>query len=433
MIDFLGSNPSEAILADISQHNLGGVILYWYQNMPERSQILSMTTYLNDNAQIPLFIATDQEPGFPQNLNAQNGFSDTPSAHELGVMDTESETRNIAATFANWFTEVGINLDLAPVVDLRLDSTNVIGDRAFSSDPATVTRNAYWFIDEFHQQSHATTLKHFPGHGSAADDTHAGFTDVTDTWSDIELEPYRALIDSGVVDLIMTAHVFNSNIDSLYPATLSYNTITGLLRDSLGYNGVVITDEMSMGAIRNNYGIDEAFILAVNAGVDIILYRIGRDPAGRTSISYIIDLLEQKVIDGTIPVSRINESYARIIKLKENYFGPGVVSTQVAQWINPVKFELINYPNPFNPATTIEFTLPRREPVRIVVYDLLGRSVRQLTSATLEPGRQSISWDGRDDHGRQVATGMYIYRLLVPPTEGVTPSTSLARKMMLLK
>ena len=92
-----------------------------------------------------------------------------------------------------------------------------------------------------------------------------------------------------------------------------------------------------------------------------------------------------------------------------------------------------NYPNPFNPATTIEFALPRREPVRIVVYDLLGRSVRELTNATLEPGRHSISWDGRDDHGRQVAAGMYIYRLLVPPTAGVTPSTSLARKMILLK
>ena len=426
MVDFVGSIPSEVILADISQHNLGGVILYQYQNMPERSQIFNMTAQLNDSALIPLFIATDQESGIVQRLNALNGFSDSPSAYDLGVLDSESETRKMAGTFAGWFTEVGINLDLAPVVDLRLVPTNVIGDRAFSSDPATVIRNAYWFIDEFHEQNHITTLKHFPGHGSAIGDTHDGFTDVTDTWADIELEPYQALIDSGVVDLIMTAHVFNSNIDSLYPATLSYNTITGLLRDSLEYNGVVITDEMSMRAISDNYGMDEAFVLAVNAGVDIILYRIGRDPAGRTSISYIIDLLEQKVLDGTIPLSRINESYGRIIELKENYFGPGTVGTRVAQRINPVRIGLLNYPNPFNPATTIEFALPRREPVRITVYDLLGRSVRQLTSATLEPGHHSISWDGRDDFGRQVAAGLYIYRL-------ETPSTSLARKMLLLK
>ncbi|MFC1483491.1 glycoside hydrolase family 3 N-terminal domain-containing protein [Candidatus Neomarinimicrobiota bacterium] len=351
MSEFFGASPSEEIMADISGHNLGGVILYQYQNLPERAGIINMTTQLNDGTQLPLFIAVDQEPMIAQRLNSWNGFFDTPSAHELGSWDSEYLTRNVARTFASWFLETGININLAPVVDLRIQPYNVIGDRAFSIESEVVIRNAHWFIDEFRQAGLMTTLKHFPGHGSSLGDSHYGFTDVTDTWTETELEPYRALIDSGMVDIIMTAHVFNANIDSLHPATLSYPTITGLLRDNLGYNGLVVTDEMSMGAISANYGMEEAFVLAVKAGVDVLLYRIGSDPGGHTSIGYIVDLLEAKVLDGTIAAGRIDESYRRIMRLKDKYLlnqpvaahqvlvnrmyiRPGMDSVAISAWID---------------------------------------------------------------------------------------------------
>jgi beta-N-acetylhexosaminidase len=359
MSEFFGASPSEEIMADISGHNLGGVILFQYQNLPERAGISSMTTELKEGAQLPLFIATDQEPGIAQRLNSWNGFLDAPSAYEIGSWDSEFLTRNVARTFASWFIETGININLAPVVDLRLQPYNVIGDRAFSIDTEVVTRNAHWFIDEFRQAGLMTTLKHFPGHGSSLGDSHYGFTDVTDTWTETELDPYRALIDSGMVDIIMTAHVFNSHLDSLHPATLSYPTVTGLLRDSLGYDGLVVTDEMSMGAISTNYGMEEAFVLAVQAGIDVLLYRIGSDPGGHTSIGYIIDLLEAKVLDGTIAASRIDESYRRITHLKDKYlltkpvaahqvlvdrryFRPGMDSVIISAWIdNPDQHELV--------------------------------------------------------------------------------------------
>lgn len=330
MPDFIGASPSEDIMADISGHHLGGVILFQYQNLPERAGIVNMTTQLNDGAELPLFIATDQEPGIAQRLNSWNGFSDAPTAFELGSIDAEYLTRNVARTFASWFLETGININLAPVVDLRIQPWNVIGDRAFSIESDVVIRNAHWFIDEFQQAGLMTTLKHFPGHGSSLGDSHYGFTDVTDTWTEAELEPYRVLIDSGMVDIVMTAHVFNSRIDSLHPATLSYPTITGLLRDSLAYDGLVVTDEMSMGAISANYSMEEAFVLAVKAGVDVLLYRISSDPYGYTSIGYIVDLLEAKVLDGTIAESRINESYRRIMRLKNKYLlAQPVMASQV--------------------------------------------------------------------------------------------------------
>jgi beta-N-acetylhexosaminidase len=171
-------------------------------------------------ARIPLLIATDQEGGRVSNLNANNGFSQSPLAYAMGLRTAERYSEQIGDEFAHWFCEVGLNTDFAPVVDLRLQPGNVIGDRSFSADPDTVVLNASWFIDAFRRRHLITALKHFPGHGSSIGDSHAGFTDVSDTWTEAELEPFKRLIDAGQADLIMTAHIFNSRIDSLFPATL---------------------------------------------------------------------------------------------------------------------------------------------------------------------------------------------------------------------
>lgn len=167
--------------------------------------------------------------------------------------------RRLAATLA----DLGIGLNMAPVVDLCSNPDNPViakYERCFSADPNQVSAQAAAYIDAHHQLGVLTTLKHFPGHGSSRSDSHQGFTDITTTWSETELIPYRCLIAGGRVDAIMTAHVFNARLDDCYPATLSKNVITGLLRGELGFDGVVISDDMQMGAIVDHFGFETAIV-----------------------------------------------------------------------------------------------------------------------------------------------------------------------------
>ena len=218
-----------------------------------------------------------------------------------------------------------------------------------------------------------TCLKHFPGHGSASADSHLGFTDVTGTWSATELQPYIQLIAANAADAVMTGHLYNASIDSMYPATLSQATITGVLRNQLGYSGVVISDEMSMKAISSYYGLDEAMVLAVNAGVDVLLYNKNRDSSGNSLARRVVDVLERSVRDGVIPESRIDASYARIMDLKGVV--PTAVSTPATAEV-PRDLMLTNYPNPFNPVTTIQYWNPADGQIVLRIVDMLGRTVK---------------------------------------------------------
>ena len=160
-----------------------------------------------------------------------------------------------------------------------------------------------------------TTLKHFPGHGSSRGDTHLGVVDVTETWQPVELEPFGDLIGDGLAEAILTAHVFNANLDPEHPATLSAPTIDGILRRQLGWDGVVISDDMQMGAIREAYGYADAVRLAILAGVDILT--IANQQAFEEGIvEQTIDLVEGMVTDGRIPEGRITESWRRVRALK---------------------------------------------------------------------------------------------------------------------
>ena len=184
---------------------------------------------------------------------------------------TEVEARRMAVTLR----EAGINWNLAPVVDVGVNPLNpavVALGRTFSSDPDQVVAHARAFIKGMHAEGILTALKHFPGHGSSQRDSHAGFVDVTDTADlDAELLPYRVLIEEGLADSVMTAHVFNRGLDPWDPATLSRYTINGILRSRFGYKGVVVSDDLLMGAIDKHYGLEEAAALALDAGVDVLL------------------------------------------------------------------------------------------------------------------------------------------------------------------
>ncbi|OGR37021.1 MAG: hypothetical protein A2051_08620 [Desulfovibrionales bacterium GWA2_65_9] len=349
------------ILGQIAALNLGGVILFDRDvalKSPERNiqspeQLLRLTSALQAAARAagspPLFIAVDQEGGRVQRLRTRHGFPETPPAAELcpgGGLSTPGSTLGSTPDPRPGFTPgsapdvapalaagqavgaslaaVGINLDFAPVADVNVNPQNpVMGalGRSFSADPQQVAACAGAFARGLQNQHVLTAAKHFPGHGSSTTDSHLGFTDVTATWTEAELLPFRELTRQDLADMVMTAHVFNARLDPKYPATLSRSVIDGILRKRLGFDGVVVTDDLQMRAVAAHYGLKESVRLIVQAGADVLLIgnNLDFDPdiAEKT-----LDALMALVAEGQVSPERIAESCARIRKLKTKLPAP---------------------------------------------------------------------------------------------------------------
>ncbi|NTU67772.1 MAG: glycoside hydrolase family 3 [Chlorobiaceae bacterium] len=335
MIGFRGLDAGgEPRLADdIRKRHIGGVVLFDYdlpsaspvRNIESPEQVKRLVGELQMMASIPLFVAIDQEGGRICRLKPARGFPPSVSAKHIGKLDNPDSTRQAAGSTAALLRSLKINMDFAPVVDLDTNPENpVIGklERSFSDNPDVVTRQAKIFVERFHAAGVIPVLKHFPGHGSSTKDTHKDFTDVTSTWSKTELEPYRNLVREGYDDPVMTAHVFNARLDSINPATLSKAVVDGVLRKQIGFRGVVFSDDMQMKAISGRYGLDAAIRLAVEAGVDILVFgnnAAAYDPQIAEKASGIIrNLVEQ----GIVSRERIERSYRRIMKLKQRLNRP---------------------------------------------------------------------------------------------------------------
>jgi beta-N-acetylhexosaminidase len=331
---------------------------------------------------------------------------------------------------SGWLRASGFTTDFAPVVDVNVNPQSpAIGalDRSYSSSPVTVSQHAQAFIDQFHARGLMTTLKHFPGHGSATTDSHQQLPDITGTWADSELTPYRSLIASHSVDMVMVGHLYNAHIDSLYPTSLSMRTITGLLRDTLGYQGVVITDDMyNMKAITDLYGREEAASLSINAGTDILLYVSNLMENGTSLLRHMIDTIEARVTSGAIPMSRIDESLQRIQALKARYILNSLSPPLTGPGFLPTRATLNNYPNPFNPATVLRFSIPQKSRVRLAVYNMLGQLVAMLADGVIDSGAHELRFDGNDS-----ATGVYLARLEVGPLDGGEGHTVTAKLILI--
>ena len=328
MVGFRGTNVADDhfILRDIRKHHLGGVILFDYdlashthgRNIASLQQLRELTGRLRREARRPLLIAIDQEGGRVNRLAPRYGFPATLSHEELGRLDDPAETTRRAAAQARTLREAGINFNLAPVVDLRVNPDNPViarYGRAFAADPAKVTAQARAYIAGHRQEGVLTCLKHFPGHGSSTADSHLGFTDVSGSWRKDELIPYRELITAGLADAVMTAHVFNAQLDKELPATLSPAVIDGLLRKELGFPGVVLSDDLQMAAISARHSLPEAVEKAVLAGVDILIFGNNLDYDEEIVprvLATLRDLLRRNVIDE----ARIDASWRRIQRLK---------------------------------------------------------------------------------------------------------------------
>lgn len=325
MVGFSGRYPdfNSDIVQDIADGVVGSVVLFG-RNVESPAQLQSLTTTLRGVSPQPLLIGIDQEGGWVNRLPGSFGISSNFSAQYLGGQNDLALTANQGASTAAELAKLGINLNLAPVVDVNTNPRNpIIGryERSYSADPAVVAEHARTVIAAHQPHKVLCTLKHFPGHGSSQGDTHYGFVDVTQSWSVIELAPYATLIGAQQCDLIMTAHIFNATLDPDHPATLSHKVITGLLRQQLGYNGVVISDDMQMGAIAKQYDLETAIGLAINAGVDIIAFSnniaFRRGAGGRRLHEIIMGLVQANVI----PQARIEEAHQRIMRLKQKLIG----------------------------------------------------------------------------------------------------------------
>ncbi len=310
---------------------LGGVLLFDFdlpakkhgKNMRDKAQIKQLTHDLQrhasraDNA-LPLFIAVDYEGGAVNRLSRVEGCMKTMKPCEQALLsdkDLYAEAERMAVTLK----ALGFNLNFAPVVDLDLnDQQGIIGKlgRSFSVEPAQVDRAAKIFVDAFNKQGIACAYKHFPGHGSAVGDTHEGFVDVTETYQDNELLPYSTLAHSKQPVMVMTAHVINRKLDpSGLPATLSYPVLTGLLRKQLGFDGVIISDDLQMQAISHHFTVDDALRMTINAGADMVIFG---NQLGENTATDIVDRIERLVNSGDIERARIEEAWRRITFLKHS-------------------------------------------------------------------------------------------------------------------
>ncbi len=322
LIGFPKADVDATVLKEISDGKVGSIIIF-EKNIPPRNSFAALKkitwTYQNA-APIPLFICIDQEGGKVNRLKDKYGFPRSITAEAMGKANSLDSVRFYAEATASTLAGLGINVNFAPVVDLAAEPLNPIiykHGRAFSNNQDSVALLAKEFIKQHRKYGVLTSLKHFPGHGSSKEDTHLGIADVTNYWTDRELQPYKILIDSGFADAVMTSHIVNRNLDKDgRPGTLSSEILGGILRQRLGFNGLVFTDDMQMHAIAKHYGLEEAIRLAINAGVDIMTFSNNITGSDQRTVDRVHQIIRSMVESGQISKERIDESFRRVMAVK---------------------------------------------------------------------------------------------------------------------
>jgi beta-N-acetylhexosaminidase len=300
---------------ELFEYPLGGVILF-DKNIKNPQQLEKLTFKLKRFSKDRLLVCVDEEGGLVSRLGKVEGFIKTPSAKNIAKEGKDKAVESYEK-MADMLKAMGINCNLAPSVDLAINPKNrviVKSKRSYGKNPDIVGSYGEIFIRQMHKKGVISVLKHFPGHGSSMGDSHDGFVDVSDSWSKKELEPFKKLIDGGFADVIMTAHIFNKHIDEKYPATLSKKTNLELLRRKLKFTGVLMSDDMQMGAIRKHYSLKKSLKLAINSSVDLLLFgnQISKPVRIKEIVKTIRELVESKEVD----ISVIELANERVEKLK---------------------------------------------------------------------------------------------------------------------
>ena len=314
---FDGYEVNDQVRSLIRNYHVGGFILYGY-NVQNTSQLLALLNYIkrtNYGNKIPLFISVDEEGGRVSRM--PTAFRRFPTNAVIGRVNNGELSYRIGNTIAEEIKAFGFNMNFAPVLDINSNPNNpVIGDRSFGSNAQIVSRLGVQTMKGLQAGGVIPVVKHFPGHGDTSVDSHVGLPSVSHDMNRLrsfELIPFQEAINNQA-DAVMVAHILLYKIDPAYPASLSKTIITDVLRNQLGFNGVVITDDMTMGAIVKYYDISNAAVRSVNAGSDIVLVARGYDNEVK-----VINALTNAARNGTIPMARINESVYRILRLKQKY------------------------------------------------------------------------------------------------------------------
>lgn len=319
-------DPADPMLRAVAAGRVAGVILFLRdvptgesRNIRSPDQLRRLTAALHEASPHPLIVAIDQEGGAVQRLRATEGFVETPSAAALGAGSLAAAEEAFDRQAAQ-LAALGITLNFAPVVDLALNPDNPIiaaKGRSFGAEPERVTALARLALDAHRRHGIAGCLKHFPGHGSSRDDSHLGLTDVTDVWQPAELQPYRDLVADAPAVLI--AHVMQRHLDPQRPATLSPAIIGDLLRQQIGFSGVVISDDMQMGAITAAWPHPQAAVAALQAGCDLLIY--GNNLVWQPDVvETVARAIEGALESGALTSEHLQAAWQRIGHLP----GPGV-------------------------------------------------------------------------------------------------------------
>ncbi|MFC5529919.1 beta-N-acetylhexosaminidase [Cohnella yongneupensis] len=313
MCGFDGVEPTAGIEALVKEYGIGGVI-YFRRNLRNASQVEALSGKLQAASAVPLFIAIDQEGGMVVRL--EEGVTVMPGAMAQGAAGDAALTREAAKLAGAELRDIGINMNFAPCLDVNNNPLNpVIGVRSYGENPAHVSNIGIAAIEGYKEGGVSAVAKHFPGHGDTSADSHHELPVVPhgiDRLNAVELVPFRKAISEGV-DAIMTAHVvFPAFEPDKMPATLSRKILTGLLRDQLGFDGVIVTDCLEMNAISETIGVARGAVEAIKAGADLVLvsHRLERQTAA-------LEAVLEAVMTGEIPEARIEESARRIWTLKQ--------------------------------------------------------------------------------------------------------------------
>lgn len=301
----------------ISQYHVGGVILF-KSNVKDADQLVQLINDVKEANQlnpVPIFVSVDQEGGRVNRM--PSSIASLPSNAVIGKAEDGTISYEIGRTLGFQLNAFGFNMNFAPVLDINSNPKNpVIGDRSFGGDAKLVAGLGVETMKGLQEQGIIPVVKHFPGHGDTSVDSHTSLPVVKhemDRLEQLELVPFRQAIGQGA-DAVMVAHILLPALDPTYPASLSPAVVDELLRKKMQFDGVVVTDDLTMGAITNSYTIGEAAVLAVKAGADLMLVCHGYQRAIEG-----MEALEQAVQSGEIPVKRIDESVKRILQLKRKY------------------------------------------------------------------------------------------------------------------
>lgn len=325
VIGFQGKtlNADDVILQAIRAKQIGGVILF-ASNVESPTQLAQLTALLHaeaKRAELETFvIAMDYEGGTVDRLSVEMGFPKTYSAEALGQM-SDDEIMQHASQMAKTLKAAGIDLNFAPTVDVNINPDNpIIGkrERSFSSNAKRVTECAAIFTRAHEEQGILCAYKHFPGHGSSIGDTHLDFVDVTSTWQKEELLPYIDLTKQfGSRELVMASHVVHSGLDPKgYPASLSRAMVQNILREQCHFEGVVVSDDMQMKAVADHYSLSDILTLAINAGVDMLIFgnQLSVQPQDPVEL---IERIMKLIQEGRIPRTQIDIAHARLMRMRQ--------------------------------------------------------------------------------------------------------------------